>query len=108
MDKLLVIEDELILRENLKELLTIHGYDVSTARDGEEGLHAIKETNPDLVICDIRMPKLNGYELFEEVKSMPEKFMPFLFLSAKVEQEDRKSTRLNSSHSSVSRMPSSA
>jgi hypothetical protein len=88
MEKLLVIEDELILRENLKELLTIHGYEVATANDGEEGLHAIKAMNPDLVICDIRMPKLNGYELFEEVKNMPESFMPFLFLSAKVEQED--------------------
>jgi two-component system OmpR family response regulator len=88
MGKLLVIEDELILRENLKELLTIHGYDVATASDGEEGLQAIKSTNPDLVICDIRMPKLNGYELFEEVKNMPEAFMPFLFLSAKVEHDD--------------------
>ncbi|MFM7015899.1 MAG: response regulator transcription factor [Bacteroidota bacterium] len=88
MEKLLVIEDELILRENLKELLTIHGYEVATARDGEEGLHAIKEIHPDLVICDIRMPKLNGYELFEEVKNMPESFMPFLFLSAKVEHDD--------------------
>lgn len=88
MEKLLVIEDELILRENLKELLTIHGYDVSTASDGEEGLNAIKSLNPDLVICDIRMPKLNGYELFEEVKNMPESFMPFLFLSAKVEHDD--------------------
>jgi DNA-binding NarL/FixJ family response regulator len=88
MDKLLVIEDELILRENLKELLSMHGYDVSTACDGEEGLHAIKSMNPSLVICDIRMPKLNGYELFEEVKNMPESFMPFLFLSAKVDYED--------------------
>jgi len=88
MEKLLVIEDELILRENLKELLTIHGYDVATAKDGEEGLHAIKSMNPDLVICDIRMPKLNGYELFEEVQNMPESFMPFLFLSAKVENDD--------------------
>lgn len=88
MGKLLVIEDELILRENLKELLTIHGYDVDTASDGEEGLHAIKTKNPDLVICDIRMPKINGYELFEEVKNMPESFMPFLFLSAKVEHGD--------------------
>ncbi|MFN6091583.1 MAG: response regulator transcription factor, partial [Bacteroidota bacterium] len=88
MEKLLVIEDELILRENLKELLTIHGYDVATASDGEEGLQAIKATSPDLVICDIRMPKLNGYELFEEVKNMPETFMPFLFLSAKVEHDD--------------------
>jgi hypothetical protein len=88
MDKLLVIEDELILRENLKELLSIHGYDVSTACDGEEGLHAIKSMNPSLVICDVRMPKLNGYELFEEVQNMPESFMPFLFLSAKVDHED--------------------
>jgi DNA-binding NarL/FixJ family response regulator len=88
MEKLLVIEDEIILRENLKELLTIHGYEVATASDGEEGLHAIKSMSPDLVICDIRMPKLNGYELFEEVKSMPESFMPFLFLSAKVEHDD--------------------
>lgn len=88
MDKLLVIEDDLILRENLKELLSIHGYDVSTACDGEEGLHAIKSMNPSLVICDIRMPKLNGYELFEEVKNMPESFMPFLFLSAKVDHQD--------------------
>lgn len=88
MDKLLVIEDDLILRENLKELLSIHGYDVSTACDGEEGLHAIKSMNPSLVICDIRMPKLNGYELFEEVKNMPESFMPFLFLSAKVDHQN--------------------
>lgn len=86
--KILVIEDELILRENLKELLTIHGYETITASDGEQGLEIIKAESPDLVICDIRMPKLDGYQLLKEVRELPENFMCFIFLSAKVEHED--------------------
>ncbi len=86
--KILIIEDELILRENLKELLTIHGYEMLTANDGEHGLETIKAESPDMVICDIRMPKFDGYQLLKEVRNLPETFMCFIFLSAKVEHED--------------------
>jgi DNA-binding NarL/FixJ family response regulator len=86
--KVLIIEDETILRENLAELLTLHGYEVGMANDGLEGLEIIQKETPDLIICDIKMPKMDGYELFGKVKELNENFTFFIFLSAKVEKDD--------------------
>jgi len=63
--KILIIEDEHSLTDLLVTKLTKEGYDVSAAYDGEEGYQKIKELNPDLILLDIIMPKMNGYEVLE-------------------------------------------
>jgi len=90
--KILVIEDEPGLRTTLAELLEINGYEVQTAKDGLDGFNSILEYNPHLVICDINMPKMNGYEVLSSInKRMSEDLMPsFLFLTARVQLEDIK------------------
>ena len=90
--KILVIEDEPGLRTTLAELLEINGYEVQTAKDGLDGFNAIIDYSPHLVICDINMPKMNGYEVLSTVnKRMSEELMPsFLFLTARVQLEDIK------------------
>lgn len=88
--KILIVEDENDLRITLSEILEISGYDVSTASDGEEGFEAILETNPDLVLCDINMPKMNGFEVLIALKHQFEtsSFPKFIFLSARIQPED--------------------
>jgi two-component system LytT family response regulator len=90
--KILVIEDEPGLRTTLAELLEINGYEVQTAKDGLDGFNSILDYNPHLVICDINMPKMNGYEVLSSInKRMSEDLMPsFLFLTARVQLEDIK------------------
>lgn len=68
MARILIIEDELILAEALKEKLTHIGYEVETVFDGEAGLEKIKEKKPDLLILDILLPGINGYEVMERLK----------------------------------------
>jgi len=90
--KILVIEDEPGLRTTLAELLEINGYEVQTAKDGLDGFNSILDYSPHLVICDINMPKMNGYEVLSSInKRMSEDLMPsFLFLTARVQLEDIK------------------
>ncbi|PKL81807.1 MAG: hypothetical protein CVV24_13375 [Ignavibacteriae bacterium HGW-Ignavibacteriae-3] len=87
--KILIIEDEKKVRENIGTLLTEEGYAVLASKNGEEGVEtAIKEI-PDLIICDIMMPGLDGYGVLEKLlKHESTKSIPFIFLSAKVERED--------------------
>lgn len=66
--KILLIEDEEIMVNLLQRKLGQEGYEVSVARDGEEGIKAIKQIMPDLVLLDIIMPKKSGFEVMEEVK----------------------------------------
>jgi DNA-binding response OmpR family regulator len=87
--RILIIEDELNLRQNLCELLELHGYTVAVAGDGENGLIGLSTFHPDVVICDIKMPKMDGYELLETMRLYPHmKNLPFIFLSAKTEEKD--------------------
>jgi CheY-like chemotaxis protein len=67
MKKILLIEDEEIMIGLLQKKLTKEGYDVSVARDGEKGLEAVKELDPDLILLDIVMPKMSGLEVLEEM-----------------------------------------
>lgn len=75
--KILIIEDEEIMLDLLQRKLTNNGYEISIARNGEDGLKMIKETKPDLILLDIIMPKMSGMEVLEgmqkdkEVKSIP-------------------------------------
>ena len=80
--KILLIEDEKIMIDLLKRKLNQEGYDVVVALDGEEGLKLLKETKPDLVLLDIVMPKLGGFEVMEEMNKDPElKKIPIIIVS---------------------------
>ncbi len=86
---ILVIEDEELIRQDLVRTLQLSGYDVIDAQNGEQGLLRAQETLPDLIISDIMMPKLNGFEVLKELQKEPATaLIPFLFLSAKSEKFD--------------------
>lgn len=89
MSKILVIEDESSLREDIAELLTLEGYEVITACDGVEGVNNAINQQPDLIICDIMMPRLDGYEVLLDVRANSlTQFVPFIFLTAKAARDD--------------------
>ncbi len=89
MKKILVIEDEQDIRENIIDLLNEEGYLAIGARDGEEGIHKIWQEFPDLVLCDILMPKVDGYGVLTVVSKSPvTSTIPFIFLTAKTQRED--------------------
>jgi len=80
--KIILIEDEEIVLNLLQKKLTLEGYDVSVARDGEDGLKKMKETKPDLVLLDIIMPKKGGFEVMEEMqKDETLKDIPIIVIS---------------------------
>jgi len=70
--KILIIEDEEILSDLLKKKLTQAGYDVSVAEDGVEGVNQAKESVPDLILLDIVMPKMGGFEVMKELQKEEE------------------------------------
>jgi two-component system, OmpR family, alkaline phosphatase synthesis response regulator PhoP len=69
--KILVVDDEPNLRELVKAILDIEGYDVITAEDGPHGIKAIEEQKPDLVLLDMMMPGMTGREVCERVRKNP-------------------------------------
>lgn len=89
MKHVLLIEDDSTLRENTAELLELEKYKVSTATNGKEGLDLAKKVVPDVIVCDIMMPKLDGYGVIAGLsKSERTKYIPLIFLSAKTERKD--------------------
>lgn len=70
-EKILVVDDEADLLELVRDTLEMAGYTVITASDGEEGLKSITEDSPDLVLLDIKMPKIDGMEVLERVRKNP-------------------------------------
>ena len=89
MKKILLIEDDAVLRENTAELLELANYNVFTASDGKKGVATAIENLPDIVVCDIMMPELDGYGVLENLsKNAETKHIPFIFLSAKTERKD--------------------
>ncbi len=89
MKKILLIEDDTILRENTAELLELSNYDVVTAPNGKAGLETALTVIPDIIVCDIMMPELDGYGVLEGLsKQESTKYIPFIFLSAKTERKD--------------------
>lgn len=87
--KILVIEDDTTVRTNIKLLLEEEGYKVFCASTGEEGMTLASEILPCLIICDVMMPGIDGYEVLRRL-SVPKEttLIPFIFLTAKVERED--------------------
>ncbi|SMD31953.1 cAMP-binding domain of CRP or a regulatory subunit of cAMP-dependent protein kinases [Reichenbachiella faecimaris] len=89
MNKILLIEDNVEVRENTAEILELSGYKVMVASNGKEGLDILKSIKPDLIICDIMMPVLDGYGVLHIVSKNPSTaHIPFIFLTAKVEKMD--------------------
>lgn len=87
--KVLVIDDETDLLEALDTWLESHGYDVSTAKDGEEGLARAIELRPNLVILDISMPKMDGFEVLSLIRAnTPTATTPVIMLTAKGRTEN--------------------
>jgi len=82
MKKILLVEDEEIMIGLLQRKLTQEGYEISVARDGEEGLKTMKEIKPDLILLDIIMPKMGGFEVMEEMAKDEElKKIPVIVIS---------------------------
>ncbi|MEA5513941.1 response regulator [Nodularia sp. UHCC 0506] len=89
MSLILVIEDENQILLNLQEILELEDFSVITATDGKIGLQLAKSKNPDLIICDIMMPGLSGYEVLTELrKDYKSADIPLIFLTAKAERND--------------------
>lgn len=81
MQRILIIDDEKEIAETLSEFFTARGYAVSTAGDGEEGVKRFDSDDPDIVMCDIRMPKKDGFAFLEEIRSS-RKWVPVIIVSA--------------------------
>ena len=91
MKTILLIEDDAFIRENTDELLALTGYAVHTAENGKIGVETALATRPDLVICDIRMPVLDGYGVLHIFNQHPQLAgVPFIFLTAKTERTDQR------------------
>lgn len=87
--KILVVDDEVRLRENICELLDLNGFLTAAAENGQQAEQQVREFQPDLVICDIRMPLMDGYEFLQRLRENTErKDIPLIFISAKVERDD--------------------
>jgi DNA-binding response OmpR family regulator len=88
MKKILIIEDDLAILRGLKDNLEYEKYEVLTATDGEQGYSLIKEKKPDLIILDLMLPRMSGYELCRKVRSK-DITTPILMLTARGEEMDR-------------------
>lgn len=86
--KILVVEDEALLADSIKSLLMQHGFEVDTTYDGESGLEYAELGIYDLLILDVMMPKINGYEVAKRIR-MKRLGTPILMLTAKTQLEDR-------------------
>ncbi|TKB96060.1 response regulator [Pedobacter cryophilus] len=91
MKTILLLEDNPLVRDNIAEILTINGFEVIETNNGKEGLNALKERLPDLILCDIMMPVINGHEFLIEIKKneLTAK-IPFIFISAISEKKEIK------------------
>lgn len=87
--KIALIEDNREMRENIQEILELADYEVFAAENGKRGVELIKSENPDLILCDIMMPELDGYGVLHMVSKNPKTArIPFIFLTAKSEKDD--------------------
>ena len=89
MTKVLVVEDSIEMLSNINSILTLSGYSVSTASDGAEGLGIAKRICPDVILSDIMMPVMDGYEFLNAVRGDEQlETIPFIFLTARVDRND--------------------
>lgn len=89
MDKILVIEDEKNIRDTIKEILALNDYKVETAENGLLGVAKALQFKPDLIVCDVMMPEMDGFETLNNIRSISDiSNTPFIFLTAKAEKRD--------------------
>ncbi len=89
--KLLVVDDDKDIVEMLQQKLTREGYDVVVAFDGEEALVKVREDNPDVILLDLMLPKLNGFEVLKEIREKhKDKWRPVIILSGQTDLESVK------------------
>jgi DNA-binding LytR/AlgR family response regulator len=88
-EKIVVIEDDKEILRDIEILLVEENYVVATAKNGKEGIEVIRKEKPDLVLCDILMPDIDGYGVLAEIqKDKLTRTIPFIFVTAKVERQD--------------------
>ena len=91
---ILVVEDNQAMNSAICDILEMNGFHVLTASDGVEGLAAIQQHHPDLVLCDIMMPRMDGYALLQHIRSDEQlRTVPFIFLSARSSLQDRRQAK---------------
>ncbi len=89
MKKILLIEDNAEMRDNIAEILELAGYVVASAENGKIGVDLALKTPPDLIVCDVMMPELDGYGVLHILsKNSKTSGVPFIFLTAKAEKDD--------------------
>ncbi|TLP74269.1 response regulator [Maribacter sp. ACAM166] len=89
MKKILIIEDNKDVRENMGDMLELANYEVATAENGKKGIEKVSQFHPDIIVCDIMMPQLDGYGVLEALgKNKATAGIPFVFLTAKSEKGD--------------------
>ena len=89
MKSVLVIEDNTDIRENTVEILDLAGYKTFSAENGKRGVELAQKERPDLIVCDIMMPELDGYGVLHLLKKNADtESIPFIFLTAKIERTD--------------------
>jgi CheY-like chemotaxis protein len=94
MKKILVIEDEIFIRENLLELLEIEGFQAVGAENGNVGVQLAREQRPNLILCDVMMPGLDGYGVLDALREDPATAtIPFLFLTASADRNNLQKIR---------------
>ena len=89
MTTILAIEDEAKIRDNIQDILELEGFTVLTAENGKVGVEFAQEQRPDLIVCDVSMPKLNGYDVLVALRQDPSTIeIPFIFLTANASRAD--------------------
>jgi DNA-binding response OmpR family regulator len=89
--KVFIIEDTVEILENLKELLAIEGFEIITACNGEDAMYKFYMYTPDLIITDLRMPRMDGFALIEKIRKTDTlKSIPIIVFSANVSPENEK------------------
>jgi two-component system, sensor histidine kinase and response regulator len=89
MIKILAIEDDAMILENILEIFALEHYEVRGATDGKAGLRLAMEFVPDLIVCDVAMPEISGYDVLAELRTKPDMMtIPFIFLTAKTSRID--------------------
>ncbi|SKB13652.1 Sensor protein [Planktothrix sp. PCC 11201] len=89
MTRILVIENEQLIRDSILELLEIEEFETLSAENGKIGLQVAQKFNPDLILCDVVMPEMDGHGVLEALRKAPEtKIVPFIFLTSKADKLD--------------------
>lgn len=90
MEKILIVEDDLSIRDTLMDILELSGYHTIAAKNGKEGYDSILENSPDLVLCDVDIPEIDGFELLSSINQRLKDGIvpPFIFLTAKSDTQN--------------------